>query len=67
MALNANATPNGGSGERRTGGPAPGISSTRPGSVQAVPAPPVPLASAPQQQLQGSGVIPRVNFFCWSR
>jgi len=36
----ANATANGGSGERGTGGPASGISSTRPGSVQAVPLPP---------------------------
>jgi len=48
----ANATANGGSGERGTGGHAPGISSTRPGSVQAVPAPPVPSASAPELALR---------------
>jgi len=48
----ANATANAGSGERGTGGHAPGISSTRPGSVQAVPAPPVPSAAAPELALR---------------
>jgi hypothetical protein len=64
MGLNANATSNGGSGEKGTGGPAPGILSTRPGSVQAVPTP-APLVSSTsvlEHSSQG-GVIPRANCF----
>ena len=57
MALNANA--NGGSGEKGTGGAAPGISLTRPGSVQVPP----PSSAPEQQQSSGGGVIPRANFF----
>lgn len=56
MALNANAN-----GEKGMGGASsavPGISLTRPGSVQ-VP----PPSSAPEQQSPGGGIIPRANFF----
>ena len=65
----ANATANGGSGGRGTGAPAPGISLTRPGSVQAAPALPIPSASAPEQQLQGSRSEPSCELLpqaCWS-
>ncbi|KIM37247.1 hypothetical protein M413DRAFT_448563 [Hebeloma cylindrosporum] len=63
MALNASAIVNGIPGDKGTGSgsnPTPGISLTRPGSVQAVPA---SSNLAPEQQPAQGGVIPRANFF----